>query len=70
MSVKLKAVAGKIDQGGGVMWRYQDADNYYVCRYNPLEENFRVYRVVKGKRIQLATREDVSPKKDHWTRCQ
>src|SRR5512143_1519217 len=36
VSVKLKAVAGKIDQGGGVVWRYQDASNYYVCRYNPL----------------------------------
>src|SRR4051794_3545914 len=33
VSVKLKPVAGKIDQGGGVVWRYQDPKNYYVCRY-------------------------------------
>src|SRR5262245_31286172 len=36
VSVKFKAVSGKIDQGGGVLWRYHDPDNYYICRYNPL----------------------------------
>lgn len=66
MSVRLKAVSGKIDQGGGVVWRYQDAENYYVCRYNPLEDNFRVYKVVKGKRIQLATKEEVTFKEGAW----
>src|SRR5262249_30541538 len=38
-SVKVKAVAGKLDQGGGLVWRYKDANNYYVCRFNPLESN-------------------------------
>src|SRR5262245_44068171 len=42
-TVAFKAVAGKIDQGGGIVWRYQDANNYYIARYNPLESNFRVY---------------------------
>lgn len=55
ITVKLKAVAGKIDRGGGPVWRYQDADNYYICRHNPLEDNFRIYRVIDGKRTQLAT---------------
>jgi hypothetical protein len=36
-------------------WRYRDANNYYVCRMNPLESNFRLYKVVDGKRGQLAT---------------
>jgi hypothetical protein len=66
LSVKFKAVSGKIDQGGGVVWRYQDPDNYYVCRYNPLEGNFRVYKVVKGKRVQLATKEPLAFGKDKW----
>jgi len=55
ISVAFKAVAGKKDQGGGLVWRYQDANNYYVARMNPLEDNFRVYKVVAGKRIQLGT---------------
>ena len=55
LSVAFKAVAGKLDQGGGLVWRYKDANNYYVARMNPLEDNFRVYKVVAGKRTQLAT---------------
>ena len=31
------------------------AKNYYVARFNPLEDNFRLYKVLAGKRIQLAT---------------
>src|SRR5271165_2457821 len=50
LSVRLKAVAGKNDQGGGLVWRAKDAKNYYIARYNPLEDNFRVYKVVDGKR--------------------
>jgi hypothetical protein len=52
ISVSFKAVKGEKDQGGGVVWRYQDADNYYVARMNPLEDNFRVYKVTDGKRAR------------------
>jgi hypothetical protein len=55
LRVAFKAVAGQEDQGGGLVWRYQDPDNYYVARMNPLEDNFRLYKVVKGRRTQLAT---------------
>ena len=40
---------GKLDQGGGLVWRYKDANNYYIARMNPLEDNFRVYKEVAGK---------------------
>ncbi len=53
VSVKLRAVAGAIDQGGGLVWRARDAQNYYVARVNPLESNLRVYKVVDGVRQQL-----------------
>jgi hypothetical protein len=52
-SVKIKAVSGEEDQGGGLVWRYVDKDNYYIARYNPLENNFRFYKVVNGNRKQL-----------------
>lgn len=48
-----KAIAGDEDQGGGPVWRYKDAGNYYVCRANPLENNFRVYKVVNGHRKEM-----------------
>ncbi len=53
LSVKMKAIAGKEDQGGGLVWRAKDAKNYYVVRYNSLEDNYRLYKVVKGRRSQL-----------------
>jgi len=56
LSVKFKAVMGEIDQGGGVVWRAKDRKNYYVARYNPLEENLRVYKIEKGKRSKLASK--------------
>jgi hypothetical protein len=55
MAVKFRSVAGKIDQGGGPVWRYKDHNNYYLARMNPLENNYRVYKVVGGKRTQLAS---------------
>lgn len=57
LSVKLKPLAGNVDQGGGVVWRYRDPENYYVARANPLEHNFRLYRVVGGKREMLLSAE-------------
>lgn len=55
LSVRVKAISGSEDQGGGPVWRFQDAKNYYISRFNPLESNFRVYVVADGKRRQLAT---------------
>ncbi len=54
IEVALKPVGGEEDQGGGPIWRVQDANNYYVCRANPLENNFRVYCVQDGSRQELA----------------
>jgi len=61
VEISLKANGGQEDQGGGPIWRVQDKDNYYVCRANPLENNFRVYYVKNGSRTQLATAEAKIP---------
>ncbi len=53
LSVRLRAETGEIDQGGGFVWRAIDKDNYYIARYNPLEDNLRVYKVENGRRTQL-----------------
>lgn len=54
VSVRFKPVDGKVDRAGGIAVRLLDADNYYVVRANALEDNVRSYRVVKGRREQLA----------------
>jgi len=55
-SVRFKAIKGTEDQGGGPVWRYQDKDNYYIARANPLENNFRLYKVIAGNRKLLVSR--------------
>jgi len=52
-SVRFKAVSGREDQAGGRAVRLADADNYYVVRANALEDNIRLYRVVRGDRQQI-----------------
>jgi hypothetical protein len=37
-----------------VIWRVQDKENYYIARFNPLENNFRMYYVRDGARKTLA----------------
>lgn len=54
LSVRFKATSGKLDQGAGLVFRLKDKDNYYVVRANALEDNFRLYHVVNGRRIQFA----------------
>ena len=53
VSVKFKPLSGKVDQAGGLVWRYQDKDNYYVVRANALEDNVVLYKVENGKRSDL-----------------
>jgi hypothetical protein len=54
VTLRFKPVAGKVDQAGGIAIRVVSADDYYVVRANALEDNVRFYRVVKGRRQQLA----------------
>src|SRR6266516_1101362 len=51
IEVKFKPVAGKEDQAGGVIWRVQDANNYYIARANALEDNVTIYHTIGGKRV-------------------
>lgn len=53
LSVAFLPIAGKADMGGGLIWRASDDRNYYLARANPLEQNLRIYRVVKGVRHML-----------------
>ena len=53
VEVKFKAVSGKEDQAGGIVFRFQDGSNYYVVRGNALEDNVVLYKTVAGKRSSL-----------------
>lgn len=53
LSVRLKGVGGKTDQGGGFVWRFIDKNNHYIVRANPLEDNVVLYKMENGKRSDL-----------------
>jgi hypothetical protein len=50
VEVKFKALRGREDQAGGVVWRWKDGDHYYVARANALENNVSLYYTAKGRR--------------------
>ena len=50
VEVKFKAISGKEDQAGGLMWRWKDGNNYYVARANALENNVSLYYTANGRR--------------------
>jgi hypothetical protein len=53
VEVRFKPVSGSQDRAGGLVWRAQDADNYYVVRANALEDNVVLYKTVSGTRSPL-----------------
>jgi hypothetical protein len=52
VEVKFKAISGREDQAGGLIWRARDANNYYVARANSLENNVTIYDTIKGRRTE------------------
>src|ERR1700675_3471974 len=50
VEVKFKPTEGREDRAGGVIWRFKDADNYYVARANALENNVSLYHTTRGSR--------------------
>lgn len=53
LSVRFRPVSGRVDQAAGLVWRYQNEDNYYIVRANALEDNVVVYKVQNGRRTDL-----------------
>jgi hypothetical protein len=69
VSMKAKSISGKVDQGMGLVFRFRDPKSYYIVRANALENNFHLYRMVNGKRLQFAgTKAKVSPGQWHTLR--
>ncbi len=70
VSVKGKAISGKVDQAIGLVFRFGDPQSYYVVRANALENNFRLYKMVNGRRKQFAGADvKVAPNQWHTLRA-
>lgn len=71
VEVKFKPIAGREDQAGGVVWRWQNGDNYYVARANALENNVALYYTERGRRHTIKYADaPVAPNRWHRLRVQ
>ncbi len=65
LSVRARPVSGEVDQGFGLVWRYKDADNYYIARCNADEDNCTIYHTVGGNRRAFQNK-SVTVAKSTW----
>lgn len=66
VSVRIRPLSGEVDASGGIVFRARDESNYYVVRANCLEDNFRLYTVVGGRRRQIAGARVAEPELGVW----
>jgi len=66
VSVRFRPISGKEDASGGVIFRARDGRNYYLVRANALENNFRLYTIVNGKRSTIASSRVTEPSLGSW----
>lgn len=55
MTTRFKILSGVAEQMAGVVFRYQNASNFYVIRLSALGHNLRFYKYVNGKFVDPAT---------------
>ena len=65
LSVRAKPVSGEVDQGFGIVWRYKDANNYYITRCNAGEDNCTIYHTVAGSRRSFQNK-SIKVAKNTW----
>lgn len=54
--IRFKTISGEVDASGGLVFRYQNPDNYYVVRANALEGNVVAYKTENGKRRNIGVK--------------
>lgn len=64
LSVRVRLVEGA--RSAGVVWRYRDADNYYLARLDLRAQDVRIYRVVAGNRTRLESEDELELQADSW----
>ena len=66
VSVRFRPVSGKEDASGGIILRAKDGQNYLLVRANALENNFRLYTIVNGRRSTVASARVTEPRLGTW----
>ena len=66
ISVRFKGVAGRIDQGAGILFDLKPNGDYYALRANPLENNLVLWRYKHGKRSSVTWVRNVNTPSHQW----
>lgn len=53
ISLRFKALAGRIDQAAGILFSLKQNGDYLALRANPLENNLVLWQFVRGKRSSV-----------------
>ncbi|MDM8555836.1 hypothetical protein QUF75_13980 [Desulfococcaceae bacterium HSG7] len=66
ITVRFKAIAGRIDQGAGILFDLKPNGDYYAVRANPLENNLVLWRFKHGKRTSVSWVRNVPTPTRKW----
>ena len=66
ISVRFKAIAGRIDQGAGILFDLKSNGDYYALRANPLENNLVLWRFKNGRRSSVSWVRNVTTPSRKW----
>jgi len=66
ITVEFKAIAGRIDQGAGILFDLKPNGNYYALRANPLENNLVLWRYKHGRRSSVSWVRNVKTPSRRW----
>ena len=66
ITVRFKGVAGRIDQGAGILFDLKPNGDYYTVRANPLENNLVLWRFKHGKRSSVSWVRNVPTPTRKW----
>lgn len=66
VAVRFRPISGREDASGGIIFRALDGRNYFLVRANALENNFRLYVLVNGRRSTIASARVTEPKLGEW----
>src|SRR5687768_7052041 len=64
ISARIKLADGA--RVGGLVWGYQDADNFYAVALDLNQQAVSLYRVSGGNRIRLELEDDLELDRDAW----
>jgi hypothetical protein len=66
ITMRFKGIAGRIDQGAGILFDLKPNGDYYTIRANPLENNLVLWQFKRGKRSSVSWVRDVPTPTKQW----